>query len=186
MLPDDLPGNKVISVRGPPRNGKSHWSVQHLVKWRGGTYITHRYSIIEHAIKIFRELGGKGAVVVEGKHRKGLCRKDYPDCEHCKLKPDESKKDEEGQVGYFQLQEVAQRLVAQHQVLSYAEVPLEYCPYYTLRWATNCASYVFTVVHNIDKINILNRKRIVIDEDPTLAYFFPDGTSRAAIGTGKT
>ena len=30
MLPDDLPGNKVIGVRGPPRNGKSHWSVLHL------------------------------------------------------------------------------------------------------------------------------------------------------------
>ena len=173
-LPDDISEGKVIGIRGPPRIGKTHWSVKQLVKWGSGNYITHRYSIISHAVKIFKELGGKGAVVVEGKHRKGLCRKDYPDCEPCKLKPDESKKDEEGQVGYFQLQEVAQRLVAQHQVLTNAEVPLGYCPYYTLRWAANYARYVFTVVQNIDKINILNRKRIVIDEDPTLAYFFPD------------
>ena len=172
-LPDDLPGNKIISIRGPPRNGKSHWLVQQLVKWREGTYITHRYSIIEHAIKIFKELGTKGAVVVEGKHRKGMCRKDYPDCEHCKLKPNESKKNDEGQIGHFQLLDVARRLVAKNQVLTKTEVPAEYCPYFTLRWATNGAPYVFTVVQNIDKINILNRKRIVIDEDPTLAYFFP-------------
>ena len=172
-LPDDLPRNKVIIIRGPPRIGKSHKLVQQLVKWRGGNYITHRYAIIEHAVKIFKELGGKGAVVVEGKHRKDMCRKDRPNCEHCKLKPDESKKDEEGQIGYFQLQDVAQRLVARYQVLTKAEVPPEYCPYYALRWATNCAPYVFTVVNNIDKINIQNRKKTVIDEDPTLAYFFP-------------
>jgi hypothetical protein len=172
-LPKELPGSKVIAIRGPPRIGKSHWSITQLIKWGTGNYLTHRYSVIEHAVKIFKELGGKSSVVVEGKGRPGMCRIDHPDCKNCKFKPDESRKDEEGQMGYFRLQDVASKLVHNHQVLTKNEVPHEYCPYYVLRFATQTAKYVFTVAQNIDKINIVNRKCTVIDEDPTLNYFFP-------------
>lgn len=180
-LPEELPEGKVNTVRGPPRIGKSHWSIKQLIKWGIGNYLTHRYSIIEHAVKIFKELGGKSAVVVEGKGRPGVCRRDRPDCEHCKLKPDESRKDEDGQMGYFKLQDIAAKLVHNHQVLTKNDVPQEYCPYYVLRFATETAKYVFTVVQNIDKINILNRKYTVIDEDPTLDFFFPGSPELARV-----
>lgn len=180
-LPEELPEGKVNAIRGPPRIGKSHWSIKQLIKWGTGNYLTHRYSIIEHAVKIFKELGGKSAVVVEGKGRPGMCRKDHPDCRYCKLKPDESRKDEDGQMGYFRLQEIASKLVQNHQVLTKTEVPHEYCPYYVLRFATQTAKYVFTVAQNIDKINILNRKQTVIDEDPTLDYFFPGSPELARV-----
>ncbi|MCK9568420.1 bifunctional DNA primase/polymerase [Candidatus Pacearchaeota archaeon] len=179
-LPDVLPDDKVDAVRGPPRIGKSHWSVKQLVKNGSGNYLTHRYSIIDHAIKIFRDLGGKGAVVVEGKGRPGMCRKNH-DCTKCKLKPDESRKDEEGQMGFFQMQGIAVNLTHNIPVLTKNDVPDEYCPYYVLRFATEHAKYVFTVVNNIDNINIIKRDFTVIDEDPTLDYFFPGSPELAKV-----
>jgi hypothetical protein len=121
---------------------------------------------------IFKSLGGKGAVVVEGKGRDGMCRKNH-NCVGCKLKPDESRKDEEGQMGYFRLQNLAENLCRTYPVLTKNDIPDDICPYYALRFATANAKYVFTVVNNIDKINIINRKFTVVDEDPTLDYFFP-------------
>jgi len=181
-LPDDLPDGKTTCVRGPPRIGKSHWSVKQLVKNESGNYLTHRYSIVEHAIKIFRDLGGKCAVVVEGKSRPGVCRKNH-DCKACKLKPDESRKDEEGQMGYFRMQDISANLVHNMQVLTKNDVPDEYCPYYVLRFASEHAKYVFTVVNNIDNINIEKRDFTVIDEDPTLDYFFPGSPELARVKT---
>jgi len=110
-----------------------------------------------------------------------MCRKGRADCEHCKLKPDESRKGEVGQMGYFKLKDIAANLVHSHQVLTKNEVPAECCPYYVLRFATETAKYVFTVVHNIDKINIMNRLFTIINEDPTLDYFFPSSPELARV-----
>ena len=178
--PEKPPEGKVSVVKGPPRDGKSHWAIQQLIKSGSGTYITNRYSIIDHVTKIFRELGGKKAIVVEGKNREGMCRKTSPDCEHCELKPNEHGM-EEGQVGYFQLSEAARKLVHQHDVLTKSGIPQEYCPYFALRFSSEFAEYVFTVVNNINNINISNRKFIVIDEDPTFDYFFAPSVEIARI-----
>ena len=179
-LPDDLPAEKAVVVKGPPRIGKTHWAMGQLLKWGSGTYLTHNYAIIDHALEIFRDLGGKGAVLVEGKNREGLCRCDQPLCESCKLKPDETKKIA-GHVGYFELQAIANKLLQKHPILTKRDIPLDVCPYYCLRLAIEDAKYVFTVVHNIDRINVSNRKNVVIDEDTTLDYFYPSSPAIARI-----
>ena len=116
-LPDDLPAEKVVVVKGPPRIGKTYWVISQLIKWGSGTYLTHNYAIIDHALEIFKDFGGKGAVLVEGKNREGMCRCDQPLCESCKLKPDETKK-VAGQVGYFELQDIANKLRQKHAILT--------------------------------------------------------------------
>ena len=67
-LPEDLPTEQVIVAKGPPRIGKTYWAAKQLVKAGEGNYITHRHSIVKHAIEAFRKEGGQYTVWLEGKH----------------------------------------------------------------------------------------------------------------------
>lgn len=72
-MPDELPDNQVVLIRGPPRIGKTYRLMEELIKAGEGNYITTRHSIIGHALKIFENLGGRGAVWIEGKLRDDMC-----------------------------------------------------------------------------------------------------------------
>ena len=163
-LPEDLPTEPIIVIKGPPRIGKTYWAAKQLVKAREGNYITHRHSIVEHAIEAFRKEGGQCAVWLEGKHRQGMCRKERPNCSNCEFCPHDKH-------SFMGLKETASKLLFQHMILIKDLVPYDLCPYYILRLAEESANYCFTVVDFIEDIQ--QRSLTVLDEDPTLAHFYP-------------
>jgi hypothetical protein len=71
----------------------------------------------------------------------------------------------------MELKETASRLLFQHKILTKEQVPSDLCPYYVLKLAEESANYCFTVVNFIEDIQ--QRSLTVLDEDPTLAYFYP-------------
>ena len=163
-LPEDLPTEPIIVIKGPPRIGKTYWAAKQLVKAREGNYITHRHSIVQHAIEAFRKEGGQYAVWLEGKHRQGMCRKERPNCSNCEFCPHDRH-------SFMGLKETALKLLFQHMILTKDQVPYDLCPYYILKLAEKSANYCFTVVNFIEDIQ--QRSLTVLDEDPTLAYFYP-------------
>ena len=162
-LPEAIPSGPVIVLKGPPRIGKTHRSIKYLIRAGQGNYITHRHSIVQHAVDTFRKESGQYAVWLEGKHRPGMCRKEAPNCADCEYKPDRK--------GYMALKDTATGLLIKHRILTKNEVPPDLCPYYTLKLAEESASYCFTVAHFINDIK--QRSLTVLDEDPTLAHFYP-------------
>ncbi len=70
-LPEDLPPDQVVVIKGPPRIGKTHWAVWQLLKAGSGNYITHNHAIASHALDIFVKQGGRSAVHLEGKKQIG-------------------------------------------------------------------------------------------------------------------
>ena len=163
-LPEDLPTEPIIVIKGPPRIGKTYWAAKQLVKAREGNYITHRHSIVQHAIEAFRNEGGQYAVWLEGKHRRGMCRKERPNCSNCEFCPHDKH-------SFMELKETASKLLSQHKILTKDLVPYDLCPYYILKLAEESANYCFTVVNFIEDIQ--QRSLTVFDEDPTLAHFYP-------------
>lgn len=163
-LPEDLPAEPVTVIKGPPRIGKTHWAAKQLVKAGSGNYITHRHSIVGHAIEAFRKEGGRNAVVLEGKYRLGMCRKERPDCSHCEYCPNDKH-------SYMKLKTKAERLLFRYKILTKDQVALDLCPYYVLKLAEESANYCFTVVNFIGDLQ--QRPLIVLDEDTTLAHFYP-------------
>jgi len=178
-LPGILPDADTITIRASPRTGKTHKSISYLMAHTTGAYITHRHAIIQHAIEIFKTMGGTSGVWLEGKFRKGMCR--FPgateeQCKKCVLKPNEHVK---GGTGYFELQNKAAKLLNHIGVLTKEEVPADMCPYYTLNFAEEYARYCFTVVNNIEKLQ--PRKITILDEDPTTSFFYPPSIKIAKI-----
>ena len=163
-LPEDLPVEPVVVVEGPPRIGKTHWSIKQLIKAGQGNYITHRHSIVKHAIEAFRKEGGQYGIWLEGKHRKDMCRKKRPNCSDCEFCPHDRH-------SYMELKETASKLLFHHKILTKNQIPSDLCPYYVLKLAEEPANYCFTVVNFIEDIK--QRTLTVLDEDPTLAYFYP-------------
>jgi hypothetical protein len=163
-LPDDLPPENIIVIKGPPRIGKTRKCVRYLIKAGNGNYITHRHTIIQHAIEDFRKEGGQYAVWLEGKHRMGMCRKNRPNCKDCEFCPHDKH-------SYMELKDTASRLLFEHEILTKDQVPPDLCPYYVLKLAEESANYCFTVVNFIEDIQ--QRSLTVLDEDPTLAHFNP-------------
>jgi hypothetical protein len=163
-LPDEPPNDEVVVIRGPPRIGKTHKSIKYLIKSGNGNYVTHRHSIVEHAIEAFRKEGGQNAVWLEGKHRPGMCREDYTDCSDCEFCPHDRH-------SYMDLKDKAASLLIKCKILTKREIPSDLCPYYSLKLAEESASYCFTVVYFINDIK--QRNLTVLDEDPTLAHFYP-------------
>jgi hypothetical protein len=163
-LPEDLPTEPIIVTKGPPRIGKTYWATTQLIKAGEGNYITHRHSIVKHAIEDFHEEGGQYAVWLEGKHRRGICRKEIPSCTNCQLCPHDGG-------SYMELKEIATKLLNQYKILTKAQVPSDLCPYYILKLAEESANYCFTVVNFIEDIQ--QRALTVLDEDSTLAYLYP-------------
>jgi hypothetical protein len=63
------PGTSQVSVWGVPRIGKTHAAVKRLVEAEGGVSIAPTHNILAHQLRIFRDLGGRGAVHLKGKDR---------------------------------------------------------------------------------------------------------------------
>ena len=162
-LPEDLLDEPVTVIKGPPRIGKTHWAARELVKAGSGNYFSHRHSIVKHAIEAFRKEGGKYAVWLEGKYRPGMCRKEGLSCTNCEFRPHKQQ--------YMNLNEIASKLLFHHKILTKEQVPSDLCPYYVLRLAEKSANYCFSVVNFIEDIQ--PRTLIVLDEDTTLAHFYP-------------
>lgn len=162
-LPEDLPSEPIVVIEGPPRIGKTRCADRQLIKAGSGNYISHRHSIVLHAIDTFRKEGGRNAVLLEGKHRPGMCRNDSRNCADCEYKMDRH--------NYLELKDVATALLKEHKILTKKEVPADLCPYIILKLAEEIADYCFTVAHFINDIQ--DRSLTVLDEDPTLAHFYP-------------
>jgi len=162
-LPLVLPNNKIIVIKKPPRIGGTHWSVVMMNRYPEANYVTHRHSIVEHAVKVAEEIRMKGVVWLVGMSQPGACRRDVIDCENCPLKPNQTE--------YMKQQKVATMLMRSVGVLTITKVPETMCPYYTMRMAEPFARYCFTVSNNIDSIR--PRELVILDEDPTLQVFYP-------------
>ena len=74
-------------VKAPPRTGKTHTIVMWMKQTGSANYFTHRHAIIEHAIKIAREIRMELAVWVVGLQQAGACRTGTRICATCPLKP---------------------------------------------------------------------------------------------------
>jgi hypothetical protein len=168
ILPEDLPPDRVIIFKGPPRIGKTHWAVKQVIKAGSGIYITHNHSIISHALHDFKKQGGRSAVHLEGKSRPGMCRKQAINCRECEFCPNQQ---DDSHISYFELERSAKDLLREHGILTKEKIPLDLCPYYSLKMAEKSANYCFTVPHFIEEIS--PRRLIVLDEDPTLSHFYP-------------
>ena len=110
-------------IKGPPRIGKTYWAARQLVKAREGNYISHRHSIVKHAIEAFRNEGGQYAVWLEGKHRRGMCRKERPNCSNCDFCPHDKQsfmelKEKASKLRFMELKEKASKLLFQHKILT--------------------------------------------------------------------
>ena len=167
-LPEDLPLDQVVIVKGPPRIGKTHWSVKQLLKAGSGNYITHTHSIAVHALRIFEKEGGQSAVHLEGKNRPGMCRRNRLDCAECELYPNQH---DDNHISYIELERRAEELLRTEKILTKDKVPYDLCPYYTLKLAEKFAQYCFTVPHFLEDLK--PRHLLVLDEDPTLSHFYP-------------
>lgn len=180
---------RIILIRAPPRIGKTRWCVQRLVEVGEGNYITHRHSIVEHALTILKQLNPKIRAVVrlKGKYQEGMCVLGEYNCDDCPLKPDEHKTDH---IGHFVMEDIAKELLKRYGIIDeklvldlnlkrnllksiHSQAEMGLCPYYTLMYvekAPEC-KYCFTVVHFADRIT--PRKLLVIDETPTIQHFYP-------------
>jgi len=158
----------MTAFHAAPRNGKTYEAVRRLVLNGEGAYFTYTHVIVEHALKIFRELHGTSAVWVEGMKQPGVCNEPDGNCNTCKKKPNEHRED--GGMKYDEMEQKAARLLRENGILTKKEIPADMCPYYTLRAAAKIARYVFTVVNNIG--SMAPHKMVVIDEDPALQLFY--------------
>jgi hypothetical protein len=140
-LPDNLPPEPIVVIKGPPRIGKTHWATEQLIKTGSGVYVSHNHSIIEHAFKIFKKNGGKSAVWLKGKSREGMCRKVRQGCKECELYPNQHDKNH---ISYIELKGRSEELLSAYGTLTEKEIPLDLCPYYTLKLAEESAQFCFT------------------------------------------
>jgi len=160
-IPDEIPTGKVIELVAPPRTGKTHKVVVWLKKYGEGNYITHTHAVCEHAIKIAKKIGMESVVWVVGMNQPGACRHDG-NCDTCILKPTKA--------NYYKDGSAFAKLLREKKILTAADVPLDMCPYMTLKRAEENAKYCFTVVNNIGRIR--KRKMVILDEEPTLLHFY--------------
>lgn len=170
-LPKRCPDEGLTVIKAPPRTGKTHTIVTWMKQTGSANYFTHRHAIIEHAVKIAREINMTSVVWVVGIKQDGACRTGTHDCTTCPLKPT--------QETFMQQQIEAQKLLWREKILTTKEIPVEYCPYYLLKMAEPSADYCFTVINNIKRIE--TRENIFIDEDPTVDYFYPHSIELAVM-----
>jgi ribosomal protein S25 len=163
-------------LKAPPREGKSHAAIVKMVRNGNGNYITHNHAIIDQQIRLVKELGARRVVWVEGRNQPGMCRLGRDVCGDCPLKPNEH---DDMAIGHFDLENAAERLLREHDVLTKKEVPMDLCPYYALRYAERRANFCFTVVNIINEIT--PRRFTILDEDPTLGFFYPNSMEIASI-----
>jgi hypothetical protein len=173
-IPRRAPEGEMVVIRAPPRTGKSHSACQWLADAGSGNYITHNHAIVEHEIKIAKELRMRGVVWIIGMNQPGACvHSGERKCGECALK--------HGKDNHFELISAAIKLLKEKEVLTARDIPKNYCPYYILKIAEKHANYCFTVVNNIN--NIIPRKLTIIDEEPTLNHFYATSLEVATIKT---
>jgi hypothetical protein len=178
-LPEILADIKYLLIRGTPRIGKTHWGVEQLLEFPHGTYVSHRHTILLHAIGIFKDLNsGRSAVLVIGKNascplqgnEKGIC-----DTCNRRLKGDMDVFD--GGITRSQYFREVSAILREKRVLTPKEIPTHLCPYIALRLAESRADYCFTVpyflVNEDHSVEVKPRSITVIDEDPSIDYFYP-------------
>jgi len=172
-IPREVPNGDMVLVVAPPRTGKTHKVVTWLDKNGSGNYITHTHAIVEHAIKIASELKMRSVVWVVGLSQPTACINGGKerDCTHCPLAHTNE--------NHFEIEREAVKLLKEKGILTPANVPKQFCPYYILKAAEKHARYCFTVVNNIN--TIIPRDFVVLDEEPVLSYFYPTSIEVATV-----
>ena len=172
-IPTDVPDGDVVVIRAPPRTGKSHAAALWLKRAGSGNYITHNHAIVEHEIKIARDIGMQSVVWLVGIGQPGACRQtgDVGNCSKCALGHTPE--------NHFEMERNASSLLRSKRILTTKDVPANLCPYYMLKMAEIHANYCFTVVHNIEKIR--HRELVILDEEPVLSHFYPTSIEVATI-----
>jgi hypothetical protein len=89
-------------------------------------------------------------------------------CTECEFYPNQHDK---SHISYIELRGRAEELLRKEKILTKDKVPCDLCPYFTLRYAEEFAQYCFTVPHFLEDLK--PRRLLVLDEDPTLSYFYP-------------
>jgi hypothetical protein len=173
-IPHRIPEGPMIVLRAPPRTGKSHAAVQWLNQMGEGNYITHKHAIVEHVIRIAREIKMESVVWLTGMMQPGACT--APDKGKCKTCPLRHTKE-----NHFEIEREAIKLLREKRVLTVKDIPSKLCPDYTLKAAEKIARFCFTVVNNIGKIR--RRKCVIIDEDPVMDHFYPNSIEIASMKT---
>lgn len=176
-IPTDMPPDGVTGLRASPRRGKTHHAAGWMVQMGEGNFITHRHAIIKHAIRSFKEQGGRDFIWVEGRGQPGMCRLKRSTCVGCSFKPN-------GFAALEELKDAARAILKRDRFLTKDNVPMGMCPYYTLKFAEPYASYCFTVVNNvpvIGKHGITPRKITIFDEDTTLQHFYTPSVEMAKV-----
>lgn len=171
-IPSKIPDGDMIVLIAPPRTGKTHAVVQWLADNGNGNYITHTHAIVEHAIKIAKELGMSSIVWMIGINQPDACihnKKD--DCTKCPLAHTDK--------NHIDLQMAATKLLKEKKILTAKDVPRDMCPYHVLKLAEKKARYCFTVVNNIN--HIIPRELTILDEEPVLSYFYATSIKIASI-----
>lgn len=163
-IPKKIPDGPMTLLVAPPRTGKTHAVVQWLERNGSGNYITHNHAIVEHAIKIAKELRMCSVVWVIGMGQHSACINGGKerDCTKCPLNHTKD--------NHFEIEREAIKLLKEKEVLTPDNIPKDYCPYYTLKAAEKHARYCFTVVNNIN--SIIPRKLVILDEEPVLSHFY--------------
>lgn len=172
-IPREIPSGDMVLVEAPPRTGKTHNVVGWLNRNGSGNYITHTHAIVEHAIKIAKEMRMRSVVWVIGLGQHSACINGGKerDCTHCPLAHTNE--------NHFEIEREAIKLLKEKEVLTPDNIPKQFCPYYILKAAEKHARYCFTVVNNIN--TIIPRDFVVLDEEPVLSYFYPTSIEVATI-----
>lgn len=168
---------KYSVFQGLPREGKSYEGLRILEESNTGIYLSAKHEIVSQSFNNFVCPSSKNAVKMEGKNR--LCDIKNRNCSSCRMKPDDNDPDH---IGYFEQMKISESLLLEHQKLSSDDVKSAetesirkkyggLCKYYTLKFAMKRCNYVFTVPQIPVPKEIVDL--LVIDEDPTLSYYFP-------------
>jgi hypothetical protein len=173
-LPEELPDAHITLVDAFPRLGKTHWAILQAIKYATANIVSNTHSINEQQLRIFRNHRrvGQFAVHLEGKTRSCRNAKNPCRCKHgCDLYP------YGGEGDYMAFDAEARDLLYEREILTNEEVPEDMCPYWAIKAAEKVAHFCFTVAPNLSMIS--DRSITIIDEDPTVSYFYPSSTDLA-------
>lgn len=172
-LPETLPDVPITLIDAFPRLGKTHWAILQAIGHNTANIITNTHSINEQQIRIFSQhrKPGQLAVHLEGKTRSCRNSKHPCRCSQCDLYPYSDKEN------YMRFDTDAREVLYEIEILTNDTVPETMCPYWTIKAAEKAANFVFTVSANLAMIS--ERHITIIDEDPTVSYFYPSSVDLA-------